>query len=309
MPAFPTLPANLPTLVAKAYAAALAAGDVIFTSSAATRDLRINDVVYRARFCPSLQHKPTPTPQTFSSSSSQPKAKANPFLPPQRGLLIASIPDYNLILNRYPIIPQHFLLCTATFEPQTEPLRPQDLAAVYAVLRTWEDVSTGERLYGFFNSGPDSGASQPHRHVQFFPVPAERGKLPFDRSAAGDEGQEGEGDGEAWSHPRLPFLTFCIRYPKAVGVPEVVEAYETLLRRCEEARGKGCSYNMGITREWIALAPRISEDGGREGVGINGTVLAGEVMVKRDEDWEFFTERGGLEGVLKGIGIVADARI
>jgi len=294
MSAFPLVPANLPTLVAQAYAKALAAGDLIFTPSAATRDLRINNVVYRARFCPSLQRKPTPEKVSVSSS------KSNPFLPPQPGLLIASIPDCNLVLNRYPIIPQHFLLCTAAFEPQTEPLRQQDLAAVYDVLRTWEDMP-GERLYGFFNSGPASGASQLHRHVQFFPIPSERGALPFDRS--GDEERK---DGEVWTHPHLPFLAFCIRFSKSAGVAEMVMAYGILRRRCEDTLGERCSYNMGITREWIALAPRVSENGGREGVGINGTILAGEVMAKRDEDWEFFTEQGGLETVLNRIGIVAD---
>ena len=52
------------------------------------------------------------------------------------------------------------------------------------------------------------------------------------------------------------------------------------------------------------LAPRTSEDGGREGVGVNGTVLAGELLAKRQEDWDFFGS-GGLEEVLRGIGIPA----
>jgi len=57
-----------------------------------------------------------------------------------------------------------------------------------------------------------------------------------------------------------------------------------------------------VTREWMVLAPRTSEDGGRDGVSVNGTVLAGELMAKRQEDWDFFGS-GGLEEVLGGIGL------
>jgi ATP adenylyltransferase len=186
------------------------------------------------------------------------------------------------------------MLCTVSFELQTTPLPPADIAAVYAVLREWEVF--GERLYGFFNSGAMSGASQPHRHIQFFPIANERGKLPYDDVPEG---------GEVWIHPQMPFKSFCIRFSEAPGVQQVVSAYETLLGRCHELLGEGCSYNMGITRDWIVLIPRVSDDGGREGVGINGTVLAGEVMVKKQEDWDFFLG-GGLESVLRGIGLPND---
>ncbi|KAF8251643.1 hypothetical protein K440DRAFT_637588 [Wilcoxina mikolae CBS 423.85] len=267
----------LTRLVAKAYANALAAGDLVFTSSAATTDILLNDVSYRLRFCPSLLRKPQSTPAI---------PKPNPFLPPHPGLLIpATIPGYNLVLNRFPIIPHHFLLCTSTFEPQSAPLRPEDVTAVYNILNSWD--SPEERLYGFFNSGPHSGASQPHRHVQFFPLPKDR-VLPCDRSPAGT----------VWTHPGFPFKSFCVRFVRGEA-GEAVEAYETLLGKVEEVVGKWGSYNLGVTKEWIVVAPRVSE--GR--VGVNGTVLAGEVMVKMEEDWEF-VRNGGLGEVLRGIGVV-----
>ncbi|KAF8545185.1 hypothetical protein BDD12DRAFT_871868 [Trichophaea hybrida] len=257
----------LTRLVAKAYANALAAGDLIFTSSAEITDILLNDVSYRLRFCPSLFHKPQTTAPHVTT------LKPNPFLPPHPGLLIpVTIPGYNLVLNRFPIIPHHFILCTSTFEPQSSPLRPEDITAVYNILNSWD--SPEERLYGFFNSGPHSGASQPHRHVQFFPLPKDR-VLPCDRSSVGT----------VWTHPGFPFKSFCIRFDRGEA-GEMVGAYETLL-------GK----------EWIVVAPRVSE--GR--VGVNGTVLAGEVMVKMEEDWEF-VRNGGLGEVLKGIGVMNDTR-
>lgn len=80
-------------------------------------------------------------------------------------------------------------------------------------------------------------------------------------------------------------------------------AYQTLLQRCREAWGaekEGFSYNMGITRDWMVLAPRRRAEG-KEGVEFNGTVLAGEIMVKREEDWEGFRS-GELEAALVAIG-------
>jgi ATP adenylyltransferase len=51
-------------------------------------------------------------------------------------------------------------------------LEQDDLEATYAVLEAWQaDSSEGQkRLLAFFNSGDHSGASQPHRHLQFLPV-------------------------------------------------------------------------------------------------------------------------------------------
>ena len=328
----PAIPANLGALVAKTYAAALAAGNLTFTASAATTEIRLHavtvyiptaglqrcsanaDLQYHIRFCPSLLRKPGPAHSA---------GKPNPFLPPQKGLLVASAPGYNLVLNRFPVIGQHFLLCTADFQPQAQPLRACDLAAVHAVLNAWPGPEGGEhergRLYGFFNSGEHSGASQPHRHIQFLPLPplAQR-ELPFDAAPAPTPTRTPTpAPATLWTHPGMPFVSFCIRFSTSTA-EEFVSAYQTLLARVEEAaggggggegggregRGVGVSYNMGVTREWMVLAPRTSEDGGREGVGVNGTVLAGELLAKRQEDWDFFGS-GGLEEVLRGIGIPA----
>jgi len=115
--------------------------------------------------------------------------------------------------------------------------------------------------------------------------------LPCDASPAGT----------VWTHPGFPFKSFCIRLVSGEAA-EVMDAYAMLLGKIEDAVGKGGSYNMGVTKEWIVLAPRTSDDG-EKGVGVNGTVLVGEVMVKTEEAWEFITS-GGLEGVLKRIGVV-----
>lgn len=81
-----------------------------------------------------------------------------------------------LVLNKFPIIPEHFILATKQNLQQTHALEQADLEATYACLKAWQDdendASKPRRLFAFFNSGEHSGASQPHRHVQFLPTEA-----------------------------------------------------------------------------------------------------------------------------------------
>jgi ATP adenylyltransferase len=122
------------------------------------------------RFCPSLAKKPVP-----KQPDATPKQKVDPFENPPPELHIVDIlttnPTHLLVLNKFPIIEQHFIVATKTNKKQTHFLEQDDLEATYACLREWQVASGGkQRLFAFFNSGDHSGASQPHRHLQFLPV-------------------------------------------------------------------------------------------------------------------------------------------
>jgi ATP adenylyltransferase len=75
-------------------------------------------------------------------------------------------------LNKFPVIAEHFILATKSNKKQTHVLEQDDLGAAYACLEAWQDGTSSKqkRLFAFFNSGEHSGASQPHRHLQFLPV-------------------------------------------------------------------------------------------------------------------------------------------
>jgi ATP adenylyltransferase len=75
-------------------------------------------------------------------------------------------------LNKFPVIPDHFILATKEFKEQTQLLEADDLAAAYICLQSYQDA--GEELFCFFNSGEHSGASQRRRHIQFLPVKSMR---------------------------------------------------------------------------------------------------------------------------------------
>ena len=53
-------------------------------------------------------------------------------------------PDHLLLLNKYPVIPRHFLLVTRQFKEQSGDLDIGDLAAMYGCLEAWERRRGGE---------------------------------------------------------------------------------------------------------------------------------------------------------------------
>jgi ATP adenylyltransferase len=76
------------------------------------------------------------------------------------------------VLNKFPIIAEHFIIATKPNKKQTHVLEQDDLEATFACLKAWQAGSDSKqkRLFAFFNSGEHSGASQPHRHLQFLPL-------------------------------------------------------------------------------------------------------------------------------------------
>ena len=122
---------------------------------------------FQVRFSPALANKPK-SDRRYDSN----KKPVDPFSDPPKALFITDLPLHNLVLNKFPIIPDHFILATKDFKEQTDLLEEEDLKAAYDCLDSYR--KNGEELFGFFNSGEHSGASQPHRHIQFLPVESMR---------------------------------------------------------------------------------------------------------------------------------------
>jgi len=70
-------------------------------------------------------------------------------------------------LNKFCVLPRHFLLVTREFQSQEMPPTPGMMTLVYQALRAHQPQSgrPGE-LMAFYNCGRISGASQPHCHFQ-----------------------------------------------------------------------------------------------------------------------------------------------
>lgn len=281
-------------------------------------------------------------------------ASRDPFAEPEPDLLIAEIPQpdatHFLVLNKFPVIRNHFILATKEDKPQTHLLEKRDLAATFACLKAWESSSSEggnhetespkKRLFAFFNSGEHSGASQPHRHLQFLPV-EDMGQQDersdwrplIDRPPNG--GKYGPNGTVLLD---LPFLCYAQDLLQSSTADDLHRTYLSLYSAAvaamknqpgESAIANGdqppsrtdgpseISYNLAMTTSRMMICPRVSEiapihldESAKLGlvnegsVSLNGTILGGTLMVKAESEWLALRNQPGLlEGILQTVGL------
>ncbi|KAI0455333.1 HIT-like domain-containing protein [Xylaria acuta] len=306
------VPPNLPALVKEAFVKAQANGDLIYYPTQVAI-LTVGSLAFQLRYSPSLAQKPKlPKPV-------EPNARPfNPFENPSPALLVAQLPpSHRLVLNKFAIVPEHFILATRDFKPQTHLLETGDVDAAYACMEAYR--SAGEELFVFFNSGDHSGASQPHRHLQLLPV----GRM---KDGLGNTEHGGEwgvlADKVCGREKAVPFAVFTSPISADMNANERHLTYLSLYKRAARAamvnvepveEGEAqISYNFAMTSTCMALCPRtadgapIKDDNGNVigNVALNGTVLAGTALVKSKLEWDALkTANTILSDVLGKIGI------
>jgi ATP adenylyltransferase len=296
---------------------------------------------FQLRFSPALANKPKEAHPPPAPSHPSVKPFFDPFDNPAEAMLIAPLPPtHNLVLNKFAIIPEHFILATQAFKEQTDLLDKADLDAAYACIEAYHQYhhhianpSEGEsqqgdgELFVFYNSGPASGSSQPHRHLQLLPISRMREGLSEDENAAWEVLAESLLRREEVGQ-RVPFQTFVERIVPGAGM-DLSAVYRKLYQRAvgavlgpaaadDEVNGTGAkiNYNLAMTRDVMVIAPRVAEggvisavgeDGRRRDVGklaLNGAVLAGTALVKHQEEWDALrTEPEQLLQLLGRIGV------
>ncbi|KAK2040853.1 ATP adenylyltransferase [Colletotrichum somersetense] len=320
-------PANLPELVRTAFSKARSNGDLTYYATQVTV-LHANSIPFQLRFSPALANKPTaPRPK-----SDEPRKHFDPFESPEKGpLFIVDLPDsaHNLVLNKFAVVPEHFILATKEFKQQTHLLEPRDLAATYACIDAYMQYGHAREgrdaeLYAFFNSGPHSGASQPHRHIQLLPVARMRDGLsedsPWDVLAKHLDSSDASG---------VPFSTFADKIHRDMTPEELHSIYLSLFSSAVEAvkahvgtlddprdGDAPISYNLAMTSDRLVVLPRLAEGAtihrGGTPVGelcLNGTVLAGTALVKNEAEWNVLKAKNDgvqLLEVLSKIGLPVD---
>ncbi|KAI9727595.1 MAG: bifunctional AP-4-A phosphorylase/ADP sulfurylase [Cirrosporium novae-zelandiae] len=336
------LSSPLPLLVSKKYSSALSSNSLLFSSTELSVIRTSNGIPFQLRYCPALSKKPQPN-RDYNDSEKKPIKKPDPFEDPSSDLLITEVPKLNpthfLVLNKFPVIPQHFILATKAFKQQTDFLEEDDLAISYACLKAWEEQTAADsqpsnkRLFAFFNSGEHSGASQPHRHLQFLPLEqmqCEGWTLLMDLLTKSWTDKD---SGYTYlSNPSLPFSHLAISIPKSPSPSDLHNRYLALYRVAVRAfdsqkgpslatdtTGTGpstLSYNLSMTTTCMALCARRAEDsplsksGNSEDnieldpVALNGTMLGGTLMVKTEAQWEELnSHQEKLDGILRTVGI------
>ena len=235
-----------------------------------------------------LRHLLCATPKHLRAEGPKP----NPFLPWDRRLEVEQIGDSHVvILNKFPVQAGHMLLITQAWQPQTGWLSIDDWCALAKVNAT----TTG---LWFFNSGPDAGASQPHRHLQLLP----RGALEpictrqdwFQSCAAGTT--------DLAEDPLLGSCRVVPMNPNPNG-EMLHQIYLSLARDLElgtptqDGRPRG-AYNLLLSRDWMAMVRRRME--GIRGFSVNALGFAGSLLSTESSD-RAWIERSGPEALLHAV--------
>jgi sulfate adenylyltransferase (ADP) / ATP adenylyltransferase len=283
-------------------------------------------VQVQLRFSPALANKPKAPQQRQDGPASRTN---DPFDNPSPQLLVTQLPPSHLVvLNKFAIVPEHFILATKAFKQQTHLLEADDLDATYGCIQAYASHRDEGELFAFFNSGEHSGASQPHRHIQMLPVARMRDGI--------DERDRHKWSVLAEDLGDVPFTTFSAKLHAQMSPAELHAIYLDLYRKAcgafvnfsgsvgadvtdrqQDGESK-ISYNLGMTRNSLTILPRLAEgspintpDGNVVGnLALNGTVLAGTALVKNEAEWDALRRDPNIVfGVLKKIGIPSNSQV
>ncbi|KAA8915097.1 hypothetical protein TRICI_002756 [Trichomonascus ciferrii] len=281
----------------RTFESARECGSLTFTPSESIVE-KVDGIEYMYTLAPALQKKPTAT------RDHKPQLRPSPWDPPEPELVVEkSFADrYMVVLNKFAVVPRHFLLVTKAVEPQSGPLSPPDLAAAMRLLRE-ADADTGKRHLGFYNAGVNSGASIAHRHVQFIELPT--GFTPFvdELVRLNPEYKETQ---RPLSDTRAPFAHFVVPLT-ADDVDEeglgarfsaVLARVLTVLRE-QGVPSDETSYNFVFTQDWMMGVPRRVES--VEGRGINAVGTVGLLLAKSQADLDFYRSKGP-QNVVAAVG-------
>ncbi|KAJ3436560.1 ap-4-a phosphorylase ii [Anaeramoeba flamelloides] len=214
----------------------------------------------------------------------------DPFQPPYTpGLYISDLPSNHLLLwNRYNIVDRHCLIISKNHhEHQEELLNQENLEISYRSLSLFNSVV-------YYNSGKNSCASQPHRHLHLVSLPLlssqvleetnqklptrssvfYRSNLQFHPTIMKRSHFSSLRCSQPFTLKELPFLHSCCILPKKnVNSQTLNMAYRSLLsvftNNLEKKKqvfdldgdqtyihGPDLSYHLFLTKSWMMLIPR-----------------------------------------------------
>lgn len=257
---------------------------------------------YWVTFAPSLALKPD------ANKNSNSKAE-DPFANPDKELVVTEDlngdGEYKLLLNKFPVVPEHSLLVTSEFKDQRSALTPSDLMTAYNVLCSLQgdkdDDVTCERYLVFYNCGPHSGSSQDHKHLQIMQMPEKF--IPFqDVLCNGKDHFLPTFNAEPLQDDKVSFAHFVLPLPESsdqVDEDLLAMCYVSLMQRAltffqdwtNESPELTKSYNVLLTKKWICVVPRShAKSGPPLMLNINSTGYCGMILVKDREKLENLTE-------------------
>lgn len=291
-----TLPEDFESKLESTYENAMALGNLVFNGDNAVIEFVTEDIkgsTYNSclTLLDSLVHRPE-----------KGTVDKNPFVKLEPELTVLDSygeqDEFKLVLNKFPVVPYHFMLLTKEFKSQNTPLSPNEICAVFEVLKALEHAKKENKdWFAFYNCGPQSGASQPHKHVQFMSFPD--GFEPFvSRLARTSPHFVPNQRDEPLQDPKLGFAHFVAVLPEKLAEVDndlLMLTFVGLLQRVltvlREADCDHVSYNFCATTKWMMLMPR-STGSYEEKLGVNSCGVMGLYLCKNKELFDLVKEAG-----------------
>ncbi|CAB4253344.1 similar to Saccharomyces cerevisiae YDR530C APA2 Diadenosine 5',5''-P1,P4- tetraphosphate phosphorylase II (AP4A phosphorylase), involved in catabolism of bis(5'-nucleosidyl) tetraphosphates [Maudiozyma barnettii] len=250
---------------------------------------------YSVSLVPSLIEKP---------EFGQTDASEDPLAASEPELLVLDDLDgsghLKLVLNKFPIVENHSLLITNEFKDQLSALTPEELMTSYKLITKMDNEDENKRHMVIYNSGPQSGSSQNHKHLQLIELPQKF--IPFqDTLTNGKDHFLPSIKDEPLQDNKVSFAHFVLPLPEESE--EVTEdllamCYFSLLQRTltffqdwlNETPDLVKSYNLLLTKQWICLVPRSNIKAKSLNVGFNALGYAGILLIKDQESFDEIIE-------------------
>lgn len=191
----------------------------------------------------------------------------NPFLPFESAMYVADAgSEHVCLLNKYPVLDAHLLICSKQFIPQTQLLSINDFTA-------WNMGLVAEEDLGFYNGGPMAGASQSHRHMQLIKTSLTiedkitAGQLPFPHQVFQYDHLE----------PERLFRDYQL------GI-QTLNNHQVLQPK---------PYNLLLTKRWLLIIPRSRHQ--MNGIFTNGLNYAGHFVLNEVSQLAWLKNYGFME--------------
>ena len=274
------------------------------------------NTAFIVRVAENLRHKPKPKQHTPPNTNNDKKIGEwfDPFAREnlEKDLFVAKLSEtHSLILNKFNVVDNHLLLITNDFESQNDPVNTRDYEHIFRVFASFpKDVVP----MAFYNHGPYSGKSQPHKHVQIVPMPIADilAKRPTTTASTGIKEEEvvmervfplhhliwktleGKEVGQVCEVEGLSYMCYAMR----VNKESFAENGECLHHSDVLQQAEG-SYNLLLTPTWWMLVPRSKERYGP--IGINAMGFAGTLLCRTKEEMELIIRTNPMD-ILNEVG-------